>query len=696
MRLVMAILVGVSAVASGQVEEFWVARYDSPEGGYDYAHDVVLDAAGDVYVTGPTYSSATGYDYLTVKYDGATGAELWTAHYSGPGNGSDVSRALALDRDGNVLVTGGSVNPGGYYDYATVKYDGATGTELWVARYDGPGNGPDASSAIALDAAGNVLVTGWSFGSGGSYDFATVKYVQDVTLTAITPNSGVRGATVPVTLTGTNFAEPVLVSISGTGVTATNVAVVSPAEIVADFEIGDSAATGIRDVTVSFGSLTSVPRSFRVRPPWPEGWHEAAPLPAQVGNRRDAVHRGGWLAVGPEGMIYAVKGNKLQDFYRYNPQADNWVDRAPVPLDPGRGRPLRQGSRGISDGDNSIYAVHGNNTTAFWRYDVSANTWFALADVPEGPSRKRVKGGGDVLHLENDGIEYVYLLKGDRDEFWRYRIPGDTWEPLARPPVGVRNRWKRDCWLVFDGENRIYAHKANYFNRTTLTHELWAYDVAGDSWLIADTLAGMPLFGQEGGRFKRKKAKDGGAGAYEDGVIYALKGGNTQQFWKYDVAADSWEESDTLPTFSPTTGKKRRVKQGGDLVSVGGDVFFALKGNKTVEFWRYVVPTGTAAQRPERSGVMAGVVPAGAPFVKLGPNPLAGGYATLRYSLPKAGPAAVSVYDVSGRSVFLTRTPGHLVTGSLSLDMRSLSAGIYLVKVEAGDYSATQKLVVQK
>ncbi|HDR00514.1 MAG TPA: T9SS type A sorting domain-containing protein, partial [candidate division WOR-3 bacterium] len=38
----------------------------------------------------------------------------------------------------------------------------------------------------------------------------------------------------------------------------------------------------------------------------------------------------------------------------------------------------------------------------------------------------------------------------------------------------------------------------------------------------------------------------------------------------------------------------------------------------------------------------------------------------------------------------------HLVTGSLSLDMRSLSAGIYLVKVEAGDYSATQKLAVQK
>ena len=48
------------------------------------------------------------------------------------------------------------------------------------------------------------------------------------------------------------------------------------------------------------------------------------------------------------------------------------------------------------------------------------------------------------------------------------------------------------------------------------------------------------------------------------------------------------------------------------------------------------------------------------------------------------------------RPVAVTRTPGHLATGSFHLDLRSLSAGIYLVQVEAGDFTATQKLVVQK
>ena len=82
----------------------------------------------------------------------------------------------------------------------------------------------------------------------------------------------------------------------------------------------------------------------------------------------------------------------------------------------------------------------------------------------------------------------------------------------------------------------------------------------------------------------------------------------------------------------------------------GGGAFFALKGNKTLETWRYVIPTAIAP-RPERSGVMAGTVKALRTGIQLGPNPLVGGLATLRYSLPKAGPATVRVFDDLGREV---------------------------------------------
>jgi hypothetical protein len=76
------------------------------------------------------------------------------------------------------------------------------------------------------------------------------------------------------------------------------------------------------------------------------------------------------------------------------------------------------------------------------------------------------------------------------------------------------------------------------------------------------------------------------------------------------------------------------------------------------------------------------------------PNPLSGGLATLRYSLPKAGLATLNVFDVTGRTV-LTQTLAAGRTGTAGLDLRKLEAGVYLAKVTAEGFSATQKLVVE-
>ena len=100
------------------------------------------------------------------------------ARYNGPANSEDFAHAIAVDAAGNVYVTGWSLGLGNHSDYATIKYD-PDGNELWVARYNGPGNSTDVATAIALDAAGNVYVTGESFGGLGTReDYATIKYSQ--------------------------------------------------------------------------------------------------------------------------------------------------------------------------------------------------------------------------------------------------------------------------------------------------------------------------------------------------------------------------------------------------------------------------------------------------------------------------------------------------------------------------------------
>jgi hypothetical protein len=112
---------------------------------------------------------------IMVTFVGVTQAsaayEAWVARYDGPANSLDSASAIAVDASGNVYVTGTSVNLDDFNDYCTIKYD-TDGNQLWVARYDANGGG----SAIAVDSSGNVYVTGSSGGIDTQTDYATIKY----------------------------------------------------------------------------------------------------------------------------------------------------------------------------------------------------------------------------------------------------------------------------------------------------------------------------------------------------------------------------------------------------------------------------------------------------------------------------------------------------------------------------------------
>jgi hypothetical protein len=110
------------------------------------------------------------------------GNELWIGRYDTPA--IDNALALTIDSFGNIYVSGMSDSgpydpyiPEGYWDYATIAYD-TSGNELWVARYDGPTYLWDIAYSIAVDASGDVYVSGSSFGNGSNFDYTTIKYSQ--------------------------------------------------------------------------------------------------------------------------------------------------------------------------------------------------------------------------------------------------------------------------------------------------------------------------------------------------------------------------------------------------------------------------------------------------------------------------------------------------------------------------------------
>ena len=154
----------------------WVRRYDGPGHLLDSAVAVAMDRWGNVYVTGSSWITQTDCDYLTIKYS-PNGDTSWVRRFDCLANGVEHACAMAMDDAGNLYVAGTSNCLGVGHDYATVKYD-SSGRELWVRRYNGPDDGPDVASAIAVDDYGNVYVTGTSRNSGSREDFVTVKYVQ--------------------------------------------------------------------------------------------------------------------------------------------------------------------------------------------------------------------------------------------------------------------------------------------------------------------------------------------------------------------------------------------------------------------------------------------------------------------------------------------------------------------------------------
>jgi uncharacterized delta-60 repeat protein len=164
--------------SSGQ--ELWTARYNGPGNNTDISYAVVIDDSDNIIITGGSRATSLpdSEDYATVKYS-PSGQELWTARYNGPGNSTDIAYAVIIDDSDNIIVTGESRDTAlpGSEDYATVKYS-PSGKELWVSRYNGPGNSTDKSYAVVIDDSDNIIVTGESRStlSPGSEDYATVKY----------------------------------------------------------------------------------------------------------------------------------------------------------------------------------------------------------------------------------------------------------------------------------------------------------------------------------------------------------------------------------------------------------------------------------------------------------------------------------------------------------------------------------------
>ncbi len=187
-------LTGVTTGFVGKISNIGDSAWISLLGDVSSIGSMALDNYGNFYVTGATTDSdfCTTLGYDTVK-DGGTNPNFFLIKVSKDGAtlastllGSNGSKAygygVALDGAGDVLVTGymesgastflpsttGAVTLGGSklgsYDAFVAKFDPTLMTLKWVSYLGGGGR--EYSYAIAVDAAGDVYVTGQTESSG--------------------------------------------------------------------------------------------------------------------------------------------------------------------------------------------------------------------------------------------------------------------------------------------------------------------------------------------------------------------------------------------------------------------------------------------------------------------------------------------------------------------------------------------------
>ena len=159
------------------MKHLWSERFGDASG--QYAQGVAADASGNMIVTGifngavdfggGPLTSAGSDDIFVAKF-GSNGAHVWSKRFgdSDPQNAYDV----AVDVSGNVIVAGfflgpvdfggGPLTSAGGYDIFVAKF-GPGGNHIWSRRF---GNASDQfARSVAVDASGNVIVTGYFYGT---------------------------------------------------------------------------------------------------------------------------------------------------------------------------------------------------------------------------------------------------------------------------------------------------------------------------------------------------------------------------------------------------------------------------------------------------------------------------------------------------------------------------------------------------
>lgn len=254
--------------------------------------------------------------------------------------------------------------------------------------------------------------------------------------------------------------------------------------------------------------------------PQSEAWSSLTDTPDAVRAGSSATY-----AASPTSEVFALRGPGSSGFWSYSPAEDRWQELEQTPSNVSRGV-------AVAASANTVFVLSGDSHSAFWAYSISN-------DHRHGDSNCHGTDHGDHSGSENgcsnsswrylsdppnevtDGSALVYangsvyaFLGRESSAFWRYDVSTGRWSELASPPDDPQ----RSAALTWDGHSRIYALQGD--GETAV----WVYDMDTGRWSV---LTETP------------QAIGHGAGiAVVGNTLYVTRGGGSRDFWKYSLGSD--------------------------------------------------------------------------------------------------------------------------------------------------------------
>lgn len=266
------------------------------------------------------------------------------------------------------------------------------------------------------------------------------------------------------------------------------------------------------------------------------------------------------------GNIYVLRGASTQTFYKYNIAKSSWLIPN-VGLYGGwfRGTEYRTYGYGadIVKGDgNYFYLTRGNFDNLFVRYNSVTGEATKMADAPAG-----FYIGAELVYDSTNNKIYATASLYFR-KFYVYDIATDLWSELTQdpPPTDVGE----GSSMAYDGSRYIYWIRGG---NTVTFYRFDTQGVSGSKWGSAQ--ANTPGTMQYGADLVIK-----------NDYLYALRGNNQISFFRYGPLSGSPSWSDPAVADLPT-GKT--IYNDGFLVDSGGDYLYACRGGNSNECFRYSV-----------------------------------------------------------------------------------------------------------